>query len=671
MWRRLLIVFLILGAGLLVRFRVWEFLPQGVPLSGEWGSDADRGAATEIVRAAYAGTPADPGRLPSGPGRRVFVTAFGRGWTDRTTALESTTAAGLEKAARDLGEKVRASSASGRGPVDWLVVDIVGGTQPLGNDPSSETLEVLYETGVDGLLAESGDKLAAVLPGDPIAGGWFSPRVADPKGQGGSRWYTRGDEGMRAKDTARTRLTQELGSRPEVSRTQWTRFRTDSFLFPPSGSTGPIPLYRGMPVGPVIPEPEAIHSAAIAGGEWLVAQLDSSGKFQYTYVPNFDRDTPPGSYSYIRHTATAWMMVRLGRRFERPEWTEAAVRALEWSEQQIVPAALAHAGRGDRSLRRWLVASKNESKGGLGHNAVTIIAFLEIKDRLTPEQLAKVKGMGASLEMMLRCDSGTKDDPCVGGDGGFFESESENLGRPKTKKDSLLYEPGEGVLALVSLAEAFPDEPHWTESALVAARYHSQKFLNAKPDYFWIPKAYARTKYADQVHWTTMGLEKLAKHTGDNHWADVAVAMGETVLRTGSPPLDVATTGFAKPIGPVPWDYSGSFPLPGRVPRTTPTGSRAEALNAARRCALMTGKDPAPFESMLKRTAGFQLRNQFTAQSCYFCPKPEKALGAFRAGMTDNEIRIDFIQHVIAGQADTLEWYGDTDERTKATAPKN
>lgn len=321
-----------------------------------------------------------------------------------------------------------------------------------------------------------------------------------------------------------------------------------------------------------------------------------------------------------------------------------------------MPAPLPHAGRADKTLRRAILASPRESKGGLGHNSVTVIAMLEEPDLLTPEQHEKVKGLSVTLEMMLRCESATPQNPCVGGDGGFFESEKENLDRPKNKKDSLLYEPGEGLLALVTLAAVYPEEKHWMESALVSARYHSRLFLDAKPEYFWQPTVMARTKFADQVHWKTMAFEKLAKITGDTQWADVAVQMGEAVLATGSPPLDVATTVDLTPIGAVPWDYSGSFPLAGRLPRTTPTGSRAEALNAARRSALMMGKDATKFESMLKRTAGFQLRNQFTETSCYYCPKPQKALGAFRAGLTDNEIRIDFIQHVIAGQADTLEW---------------
>lgn len=662
-WRRTLLLALPLLAFLAWRFEVWKWLPAGVPLSDEWGDAATHASAAEIVRAAYSGAPmAAPPPLPSEPGRRVFVTAFGRGWTDRAAAFEATTAESLEKAARALGESVRRAVAGGKVAPEWLVVDVFAGQQALGADPAQDALEVLYETGVDGLMVESAGKLAVVLPGDPITEGWFSPRLGDPKGQGGSRWFTRGDEGMRAKETARTRLSQALGQRPDPARTEWTRFRTDSFLLAPSGTAAPIPLFRGMPVGPATPEPEAIRVAAIAGGEWLVAQLDSRGMFQYTYVPNRDQDTPPGSYSYIRHTATAWMMVRLGRRFERQDWEDAAYRALDWSEQQIVPAGLPQGGRAEPNVRRNIVHYKSEAKGGLGHNAVTIIAFAEIRDRLSPAQIEKLKGLGITMEMMLRCQSRSASDPCVGGDGGFYENEEENLRRPEKKKDTLLYEPGEGLLALVTLAEAFPGEAHWMESALVSARYQSEKFLNAKPNQWWQGRMIARAGFADRVHWQTMALEKLARLSGDDHWAQVAVEMGEAILSTGSPPNKWVLTGDYRPVGPTPWDYSGSFPLPGRVPRTTPTGSRAEAMNAARRCALMIGRDPKPFESMLKRTAGFQLRNQFTEESCYFCPKREKALGAFRAGLTDNEIRIDFIQHVIAGQADTLEWYGKPDE---------
>ena len=650
-------VFPLLAATMLVAGIWWyRLLPAGVPLSGEWGDEAARNGAAAIVRAAFAGTPAPAAtKLPAERGRRVFVTAHGRGWSDRATAHESSTAASLETAGRALGESVAKIVAAGKRAPEWIVVDVVAATQSLGNDPDHGDLEILYETGVDGLIVEADGKMAAVTPGDPITEGWFSPRVADPKG-GGPKWYTRGDEGMRAKDTARTRLAQAIGGRPDPAKTQWTRFRTDSFLVRTGSEEPPIPLYRGMPVGPVIPDSKEIHASSLAGGEWLVAQLGSDGMFQYTYVPNRDQDTPPGSYSFIRHTATAWMMVRLGHRFERPEWVAAGRRALVWAEQWIVPAPLPHGGRADRSMRRSIVASPRESKGGLGHNSVTVIALLEEPDLLTPEQHEKVKGIGVSLEMMLRCESATPENPCVGGDGGFFESESENMGRPKNKKDSLLYEPGEGLLALVTLAEAYPDEKHWMESALVSARYHSSIFMNMKPNYFFHPKLWKQMTVADQLHWKTMAFEKLAKVTKDPQWAKVAVAMGEAVLATGSPPMNAAMSADLKPIGPVPWDYSGSFPLNGRIPRTTPTGSRAEAINAARRSAIMLGRSPDKFEAMLKRTAGFQLRNQFTEASCYFCPRPEKALGAFRAGMTDNEIRIDFIQHVIAGQADTLEW---------------
>ena len=654
------IVIVVLAAVLAALLWHWA-LPSRVPIAAEWGDAAAHAAAARIARAAYAGeavAPEDVAALPAEPPRWVFVTAHGPAGMARTEARGTSTAESLATAARELGEWVQRAVTAGHPAPEWLVVDVVGGRHRFLTEPDGNALEEQYETGVDGLLAEADGALGAVLPGDPITEGWFSPRRADPKG-GRTRWYTRGDEGLTAKKVALTRLTQALGGRPE-DEVRWSRFRTDSFLLElDRADAPPVSLFRGMPVGPLVPTPDAIHASAIAGGNWLVSMVGEDGMFKYTYVPNRDQDPPPGSYSYIRHTATAWMMVRLGRRFDQPEWVDAAVRALEWSEQQIVPAPAANAGRAERGRSRRVVAAPREAKGGLGHNAVTIIALAEIKDRLTPEQVQKVKDVGVSLEMMLRCESETPEDACVGGDGGFYESESENLGRPKDKTDRLAYEPGEGFLALVTLAEWFPEEKHWLDSAIVSARYQAGKFLGCGGGWF-DRKVFldCRLRFADRVHWQTMAFEKLGNLTGDPTWHEVSVEMGKAVLATGTPGgVDVSVKIDGRPLGAHPWDYSGSYPLWGRLPRTTPTGSRAEALNSARRSALKIGKDPTPFESMLLRTAGFQLRNQFTETSCYFCPKPEKALGAFRAGLTDNEIRIDFIQHVIAGQADTLEWY--------------
>lgn len=649
------------GAVVAVVFVLQSRFMVGVALSGEWGDAAAHRSAAAIVRAAFTGAPIPPARdFPRRESAGVILTAHGPGWTQRAMSSEGGTASALASAARSLSDSVRRAVEGGKPAPRWIVVEVIAGEQRLGAAPDKDTLERMYETGLDGLRAESAGFAGVLSPADPITEGWFSPRREDTKEKNlYTRWPTRGDEGVEARDRTLSRLHLAAGSKLDPANVRWTRFRTDSFLLDLSTDAEPTPLFRGMPVGELRPSPEAIRAAATEGGDWLVSMLDTNGKFQYTYLPNRDEDTPPGSYSYIRHTATAWMMVTLGRRFGREDWVVAARRALQWSEGTLVPAMPAHAGRAPHGMQRWIVASPNEAKGGLGHNAVTVIAFAAIRDELTPEQIAKMKGLGASLEMMLRCKGAEGDDLCVGGDGGFYESEMENMMRPRDKRDRLPYEPGEAFLALATLAEWFPEETHWREAAIVAGNYQVGRFIDAGAGWFDMQSASKqRQRWVDKAHWLTMGLEKLYEVTKDEKWARWGVELGEAVLLSGSPPISHALTQDGRVIGGVPWDYAGSFPLAGRIPRTTPTGSRAEALNAARRCAKLIGRDTKPFESMLLLTAGFQLRNQYTEQSCYFCPKPEKALGAFRAGLTDNEIRIDFIQHVVAGQADTLDWYG-------------
>ena len=138
----------------------------------------------------------------------------------------------------------------------------------------------------------------------------------------------------------------------------------------------------------------------------------------------------------------------------------------------------------------------------------------------------------------------------------------------------------------------------------------------------------------------------------DTHRATIAVTGGPKKGKQVAIPGDRLILGREQPV-----DYMGAFCFPGHAPRATAVGSRAEALNAARRAALLLGRDPTPYEQALIRMAGFQIRNQYRGAATYWVPHPEKVDGAFRAGITDDEVRIDYVQHIVASMGDTLTWY--------------
>lgn len=661
----------IVFAGFIAAVLVLAALPSSHSLPTSWGSDAaTRAEAVAIVRRTLSGD-ADPAHgatlLRSAHPRRVHVTLHQGGKSLRQEALEASIADSLVAAARKHLPALRGTPL-GRGPM-WVKIDVETGSAALPDAVREEDLEPVFETGLDGIRAEiTGDPArvhaGVVLPADPITEGWFSPRPPRPaapaKGSKNetaiarrkreryaqARWFTRGDEGFASVQNARTRLAQAAGGVRAEDRVKITRFRTESFLAPLEPGRGDgndvTLLYRGVPAADVDVNPDAatLRASAIEGGDWLVAQLSTAGKFNYTVLPNRGPGVQSdGGYSTIRHIACAWMLVKIGRRFDEKEWVDAGYRAVRWLEPYVV--APDDKTGGDRLI----VKAPNESLGGLGHNAMAVIAMAEMRDVLTPAEIQRLKLLGRSLERALRDD------------GGFFENETEVVKRPPGKQDTLLYEPGEAFLALVMLAEAFPEEKHWLESALKSAEYQAGKFEDAGDGLFKFQIA-ERMRFVDRIHWQAQALEKLGALTKDARWDETNVAIGHAIVASGMPPVTVRLAADGRPIGPIPPDYNGSFTNPGRIPRTTPTGSRAEALNACRRSALAAGmkRDAKQFEATLRRVAGFQLRNQFDDTFCYFCPDPSIARGAYRAGMSDNEVRIDYIQHIVAGMSDTLLW---------------
>ena len=618
-------------------------------LSEHWGGTAvHRAASVEIVRSVLRGGPVPEeaaATLGTARPRRVYVTVHHRGEWARGEGAGATFVDSLVLAAKGIPRPVPAGA--------FVKVDVVTAERRLASVEAKE-LESHFETGIDGIRAVLGTSGGFALPSDMTTEGWFSPRRPQTGRDRTGNWFTRGLEGevvaAKARERLANRMGRALGADDPVT---YFRFRTAAFLARVDGGE-PVELYRGMPVETERPSPEEIHDAALVAGEWLVKQLEPDGRFVYLFYPNRSGEQAAprnAGYSTIRHTACAWMLYKIGRRFEKPEWIEAGRKAIRWLDPHLLPVH-------ENGETRWIVAAPGEARGGLGHNAMAVIALAEMKDDLSPEEIAKLKGLGRSLERMFRPD------------GGFYENEHEVQRRPKNKQDELLYEHGEGFLALVMLAEAFPEETHWLESAKTTARYQIAKFHGKNPSRgkrgkpWYMPRQQYALYLVDQIHWQTQALDKLHALTRDDRHGRAAIEMGQAILTSGTPPMTVMLTPEGYPIGPTPRDYIGGFPLPGRVPRTTPTGSRAEALNAALRVQRRMGEDTKKFESGLIRIAGFQLRNQYDATSCYWCAEPERAIGAFRAGLTDNEVRIDFIQHVVAGMADTLEWYGATDDRS-------
>jgi hypothetical protein len=66
------------------------------------------------------------------------------------------------------------------------------------------------------------------------------------------------------------------------------------------------------------------------------------------------------------------------------------------------------------------------------------------------------------------------------------------------------------------------------------------------------------------------------------------------------------------------------------------------------RLARANGLDTETYRAALLRLAAFQLRCQITPENAFFLPRPDRALGGFRSGLVDGEVRIDYVQHSVS-----------------------
>ena len=370
-----------------------------------------------------------------------------------------------------------------------------------------------------------------------------------------------------------------------------------------SAAGPPKRLYRGNDLTPEV-SPESLLDAALQGGEYLLRHQHDDGSFDYNYETRTDEVND--GYNLLRHAGTCYALAELHRASGDRRYLDAARRGMEWLWTTVREPRAEDAGAGFAAV----VSPGEEAK--LGGAALALLALVELH-RAGGDAILDGSVWQGQLPRLARFLVFQQD-----ADGRF--SSKYFYGAPDPEPFESIYYPGEAILALMRL-HRLDREPQWLD----AARRGADWLIDVRD-------AGKTTADLPHDHWLLMALEELHGVTGDGRYPAHAERIAAAIVaaqRTGSSPVD----------------WVGTFYDP---PRSTPTATRAEALVAMYRLAARNGRDTRPYLQALVRMAAFQRRCQLRPESVLYLPRPDRALGGFRRGLTDWEVRIDYVQHNVS-----------------------
>ena len=414
------------------------------------------------------------------------------------------------------------------------------------------------------------------------------------------------------------------------------RMRTDAFVEAALGSRttdgskpAPIPLYRGWAPRPTLSS-AALRSAAIEGGRFLVEHIAESGRYIYEIdLPTGHRTDPrkPRPYSLPRHAGTTYFLAELYRITAESFLREPIERA--FSHLSFLVGEGGCQGESSTGQPFTCVLDKGAAVASLGSTALTVVALAEYKratGKGTYDQLARE--LTEWMLFMQRPD-------------GSFRHLYNVKNKAADESAQLLYFSGEATLALARMYEVYR-EPRYLDATERALDY-----LIGWYDFF------AGSLFYGEEHWTCIAAEAAWPHLTKTSYRDFCHGYGD-YLRLQQP----TPTSF----GDSP-DLAGTYGFtPFLLPNNTPAGSRTEAMISAYLLGLHHQSPQPEIRQQIKSALHFTLSQQLTADTVFWTPHGEKAIGGITASPIEPSVRIDYVQHVCSAMiraAEMLERHPD------------
>ena len=373
------------------------------------------------------------------------------------------------------------------------------------------------------------------------------------------------------------------------------RFRTASFF---TDGRHIVRLYRGNRVLEKVSKDDLLNAARM-GARYLTNAVEPEGRFVYIYLPASGR--VPKKYNIVRHAGTIYSMLEAYELTHDKELLAAARRAIRRLLRAAKPC-------GAGKVRMDGIVEKGAIK--LGGNALAVVALAKYAQVTGDTEYAPATIRLARWIQSIQSETGE------------FAVHKQEYPDGKVSRFRSVYYPGECLLAMVRVHAIDPDES-WLDTAEKGAQY----LINVRD-------AGLTNEELSHDHWLLYALNELYRRRRNSLYLTHAMRIARSIVQSQNRRRD-------------PPDWQGTFYIP---PRSTPTATRAEGLCAAYRLARDFGReeDARIILRALELAAAFQLRTQFRPESALYLDDPQRVLGAFRGGLTNFEIRIDYVQHNIS-----------------------
>ena len=398
----------------------------------------------------------------------------------------------------------------------------------------------------------------------------------------------------------------------KAERRRYFRFRTEAFLEVADGAAPPLPLVRGLPLGPPV-TPVTLEAAALAGARYLVEHLAPNGRYIYEQNLITGRGTNPagGAYSLPRHAGTTYFLAEVYRH-TKAEWLREPVERAAGHLDDLVEAGGCAFDLPD-GTHAACVIDRGEKTANLGSTALGVVALAEYQ-RATGDKrfLPLATALTEWIVWMQRDD-------------GSFRHLYSVPKRERDDKTMMLYFSGEAALALARMYEVTGDVRY------AKAAERGLDWLVGWYDFFMGGFLYG------EEHWTCIASEALAPYVKKDAYLDfcngLARFWGQSQARPGDYPDQP--------------DLVGSHNLtPFVMPQNTPAGSHSEARISTYLLGRYHGRPDASLRRDILETLEYLLRQQMRLDNAYAVPPAARGIGGIAGNPVDRTVRIDYVQHV-------------------------